>query len=148
MVDVKVRLSLSVPGAQLLSSQECEENPKDCYNTVVVSIEHTTKKGKKKRENIVIKTRKQRLAKQSINISREGYDYMVDPKSPPTQKLAKKVVISRVVGKRPDGKPIKVTEESTVWAASYSAKQRLEFHLNKVAEHLGAISYTYEILED
>lgn len=147
MTDTKLRLSLSVPGAQLLSEQECSKNPKNSYNTTVIPIEFRTKKGNIKKENIVIRTRKQRLVKQSINISREAYDYMIDPQCPPAE-LGKKLLITKVIGKNPNGKPIKVVKETTVWAHKYNEKQRLAYHLDKLAASLGAVKYTYEILED
>lgn len=147
MTDTKLRLSLSVRGAQLLSPQECGKNPNN-YDTTVIPVEFTSKKGKTQRENVVVKTRRQRLVKQSINIAREAYDYMIDPQAPPTERLNKRVIVQKVTGKKPNGKPIKTTVESTVWAENYTEEQRLRWHLDRIASDLGAINYTFEIFED
>ena len=45
MSEPKVRLSMKVRGAQLLSSQECEKNPKVNYNKQTIVL-NTNKKGK------------------------------------------------------------------------------------------------------
>lgn len=147
MTDTKLRLSLSVRGAQLLSPQECGKNPKDSFDTTVIPVEFRTKKGNIQKENVVVKTRKQRLIKQSLNVSREAYNYMIDPQCPPIE-LSKKIIVTKVIGKNPNGKPIKVAEETTVWANRYNEKQRLTYHLDKLAASLGAVKYTYEIFED
>lgn len=146
MNETKLRLSLSVPGAQLLSPQECGENPKDSFNTHIIPISYHTKKGKFIRENITVKTRKHKLVKQSISISKDAYNYMIDPECPPDGRTAKKVYITKTI-KQPNGKPKKVTKESTVWA-QYTIKQRLEWHLSRIAADLRAVSFTYEVFED
>lgn len=147
MTEVKVRLSMSVPGAQMLSSQECDKNPKDSYNAEAIMVEFVTKKGKLHKENITVKTRKNRLVKQSLNISKEAYDYMTAADQPPTERLAKKVYLTKVVGKGKNGKPKKVTTESTVWA-QMSPMKRLNWHMARTAESLGAVDYQFEVLDD
>ena len=146
-MEVKVRLSMSVPGAQMLSSQECDKNPKDNYNVETVMVEFVTKKGKLHKENITIRTRKQRLVKQSLNISKEAYNYMTAADQPPTERLAKKVYLTRTVGKGKNGKPQKVTTESTVWA-QMSPMKRLHWHMARTAESLGAVDYQFEVFND
>lgn len=147
MSETKVRLSLNVQGAQLLSSQECDKNPKESYDTTVILIDGSKKRGIPRKERLVVKTRKQRMVKQCLNISLEAYNYMTDPNFPPTGKLGKRVLIKKVVGKRPDGTPIRKIEESTVWG-QYGIKQRLEWHLASIAESMRATGYTYEVFED
>lgn len=148
MTDTKLRLSLSVRGAQLLSPQECGKNSKASYDVQVIPVEFRTKKGNIQKENVVVKTRKQRLVKQSINLSRDAYNYMIDPQTPPNEGLNKKVIVKKVIGKNPNGKPIKASKESTVWAEHYTEEQRLKWHLDRLADSLGAVKYTYEIFED
>lgn len=138
MDNVKLRLSLCVPGAQLLSSQECEKNPKDSYNTEKLTIEYSEesgKKAKKKKEILVIKTRKQRTVKHNINITSESYNYMINASEPPTAKYAKPV------GHKRNGTPISLWSTMTI-------KDRLKVHLDTIAAHFNAVGYTYEILED
>lgn len=147
MMEVKVRLSMSVLGAQMLSSQECDKNPKDKYNVDTASVEFVTKKGKLHKENIVIRTRKCRLVRQSLNISKEAYDYMTAADQPPTERLSKKVYLTRTIDKGKNGKPKKVTTESTVWA-QMSPMKRLNWHMARIAESLGAVDYQFEVLDD
>lgn len=147
MAETKLRLSLNVPGAQLLSEQECSKNPKESYDTTIIPVEFYSKKGKLQKENVVVKTRKQRTVKQSLNISKEAYNHMIDPEAAPTERLNKKVYIKKIVGKKPNGQVIKKTIESTVWA-QYQLKQRLEWHLSRIAESLRAVGFTYEVFED
>lgn len=147
MTETKVRLSLNVQGAQLLSTQECVKNPKESYNTVVIPIETTSKKGKIHKENIVIKTRKQRTVKQCMNICKEAYDYMTCPDNPPNTKMGKRALKKIIIGHTDQGKPIKRFIESTVWA-ELSEKQRLIWHLRSIAEHMQAINFTFEVFED
>lgn len=139
---------MSVPGAQMLSSQECDENSEKNYNTETMTVEFKTKKGKPYKESITIKTRKNRLAKQSINISKEAYAYMTAADQPPTEKLAKKLLITKTVGKDKNGKPKKVTTETTVWAHQFTPMKRLNWHMSRIAESLGAVSYQFEVLDD
>ena len=48
MSEIKVRLSMSVPGAQMLSSQDCEKmSKKDAYDYSTLVVSFKEKKGKK-----------------------------------------------------------------------------------------------------
>lgn len=127
MTDIKVRLSLEVPGATMLSSQDCEKMSKDeAYETNLIQIEHQKKKGVKKltkKENLIVFTRKSKPAKQNISISREAYKYMTDKKCVPSFTTA------------------------FIWN-KLNAKKRLERHLQEIAEYFNALSYSYEILDD
>ena len=127
MSEIKVRLSMSVPGAQMLSSQDCEKmSKKDAYDYSTLTIRYREKKGKKsviKKETLYINTRKSKPAKQCISISKEAYDYMTDVMAIPSSKLVR------------------------TWANMSKAK-RLEYHLNLMAESFNALSYTYEIFDD
>ena len=148
MTEIKVRLSMSVPGAQMLSSQECEENPKKNYNVETVSIKFKTKKGKPQKEKITVKTRKNRLVKQSLNISKEAYDYMINADLPPTEKLAKKLYIYKAPSKDKNDKTKKLKIETTVWAHNFNPMKRLDWHMARIAESLGAVDYEFEVLDD
>lgn len=124
MVEPKIRLSLLVPGAGMLSSQECEENPKESYDEHRLHINVSKDKGKHKKEVkqvIVVKTRKQKTATQSISISKEAYDYMVE--TAPSSKLQR------------------------TWNF-IPVRERLKAHFDQIAHDLCAIDYTFEIFGD
>ena len=90
MVEPKVSLSLLVPGAGMMSSQECEKNPKESYNEHKMLINFTKGKGKNQKEAkklLVIKTRKQKLVSQNISICEEAYKSMLS--TPTSRKFAK-----------------------------------------------------------
>lgn len=137
MNNVKLRLSLSIPGAQMLSEQECSKNPKESYDYSKLMIEYTVGKGKKaktKKEILNIRTRKSCTVRQNINIGIEAYNAMIDNSCPPNEKYAKKV------GHNKKG-PI------TLWS-TMSKDARLKANLDLIAESLQAVSYSYEVLED
>jgi hypothetical protein len=123
-METKVRISMYVPGAQLLSSQECEKNPKESYNTELLTLSYKTKKGKYQKETIQIKTRKNRTIVHSLNISKDAYKYMISTQAP-TERLLKS------------------------WTREYNTPmKRLNWHMSKIAEQFGATSYSFEIFED
>lgn len=127
MSEIKVRLSMEVPGATMLSSQDCEKmSKKEAYDYSKLIVEHKVKKGKRlsiKKEVLHISTRRSKPARQNISISREAYDYMTNAKEIPSSKLVK------------------------IWG-KMSIKQRLEYHFRLIAEHFSATSFSYEILDD
>lgn len=118
---------MEVPGATMLSSQDCEKmSKKEAYNHSTLVIKYQVKKGKKlvtEKETLHINTRKSRPARQSISISKEAYSYMTDAKEIPSPRLLK------------------------TWG-SMTAAQRLKYHLNLIAENFGATSFSYEVLDD
>lgn len=131
MIEPKVRLSFIVPGAELLSSQECDENPKENYNEHNVVVKY--KKGKGKQTTIKTKVykihlRKSKTATQSINICKEAYDYML---STPTE-----------------GKYNRLTKAGKRIWETMSIKDRLKMHFDSIANDLHAISYSFEVLND
>lgn len=127
MSEIKVRLSMEVPGATMLSSQDCEKmSKKDAYEHSTVTVEEKKKKGKKtvmEKTTLHINTRKSRPAKQVISLSREAFDYMIDVKEIPTSKLKK------------------------LWGRM-SEIQRLDYHLGIIAEHFNAYSYSFVVFPD
>lgn len=127
MSEIKVRLSMTVPGAGMLSSQECEKNPKESYNVTKLRVQNG--RGKNSTELITVATRKNKTAKQSISITKEAYDYMV------SNEFESKC--SSLLHKYPKHVWLKMTP-----------KQRLEAHLSIIAESFNAIGFTYEILDD
>lgn len=123
MSEIKVSLSLELPGSIMLSEQECSKNSKkkkDCYD--YFRIEVVDAKGRNK-EVLNIPVRKSKTVKQNIKLSKEAYDYMNDSKICPDPKLKKD------------------------WG-NYTTQQRLQYHCGQIAKALGAISFSFEILND
>lgn len=144
MSEIKLSLSIELQGSTMFSKEEC-------LKTTHKVIEKKTKAGKIYKKTIEAKvedwektekhsmrvanldgtspeiitfhTRKCKPATQSLNISKEAYEYMIDKDSCPSW-----------------SKPGK-------WAAM-SKKERLEAHLQRTVEYLGGISYTYQVFED
>lgn len=147
MTEIKVNLSVVLQGRTMFSKEEC-------LKTTQKVIEKTSKKtGKtyKKKVNVLVNdldkmdkhtlrvtehyadkkpvtetitfhTRKSKPATQSLNICKEGYNYMISGECP-------------------------FWAKTKVWAIM-SETQRLEAHLQRVCEHVGGKSFTYEVLGD
>lgn len=124
MSEIKVNLSLELPGSTMLSEQECSRNSKkkkkDCYDYFHVDV--VDAKGRNK-ETLNIAVRKSKTVKQNIKLSREAYDYMTDGRSCPDSKLTKS------------------------WG-NLTARQRLQYHCGQIAEALGATGFSFEVLDD
>lgn len=127
MSEIKVRLSMEVPGATMLSTQDCVKmSKKEAYDHTTMVVEHQVKKGKKlvtERQTLNIVTRKTKPARRCISISKEAYYHMTDNKEIPSARMVK------------------------VWG-SLTSKQKLEYHLGLIAENFGATSFSYEVLDD
>lgn len=144
MSDVKVNLSIVLPGRTMLSKEEClkttqkviekkTKTGKVYKKTIEVQVEDWDKMDKhtmrvtghngSKPETIIFHTRKTRPASQSLNISKEAYKDMTNKHICP-----------------PFSKP-------KDWSRM-SKKAMLEAHLQRITEHLGGISYTYQVFDD
>lgn len=139
MVEPKIILSLLVQGADLLTPEFCEKNPKESYNVEKMLVQYykedkETGKQKKVKEMLTIRTRKQKLITRNINICKEAYHHML--KTSTSDELEKPVKMD------PQGKEVK-----RLWD-TLSVHARLKKHFNQIAHDLGAVSYTYEILDD
>lgn len=137
MEELKVSLNLLVPGAGMLSSQECEKNPKESYDEHKMLVSTIKGKGKYKREEkklLIIKTRKQKLVSQNINITERAYNYMLN--SPTSPKLAKPTKYNKLG---------EVVER--VWD-TLTVDARLKAHFDRIAYDLHAVGYSYEVLGD
>lgn len=127
MNETKLNLNIVLRGRTLLSAKECAENPKESFEKQVIRVESAKPDKKKKKliktvEYLDIHVRKCRTASQSINMTKEAYDYMVSKECP-------------YFAKPKD------------WARM-GKKARLEAHLEETCKALGGISYTYQIFED
>ena len=144
MNEIKLSLSIVLQGSTMFSKEEC-------LKTTHKVIEKKTKAGKIYKKTIEVKvedwdkmekhsmrvaningtnpeiitfhTRKCKPAAQSLSMSKEAYEYMIDKDSCPSW-----------------SKPGK-------WTAM-GEKERLEAHLQRTVEYLGGISYTYQVFED
>lgn len=139
MSEIKLSLSIELRGSTILSKEECLKTTQETIikngrkRTVTKVVEdwdkmekHTmrvTDKDGTNLEIITFHTRKCKPATQSLNMSKEAYEYMIDKDSCPSW-----------------SKPGK-------WAAM-SEKERLEAHLQRTVEHLGGVSYAYQVFED
>lgn len=141
MSEIKLSLSIELRGSTMFSKEECLKTTQKEVNkkgrdgkfyrrTVTTLVEdwdkmekHTvrvTDKNGANPEIITFHTRKCKPATQSLNISKEAYEYMINKDSCPSW-----------------SKPGK-------WSAM-SEKERLEAHLQRTVEHLGGASYTYQV---
>lgn len=135
MIDNKLSLTFVIPGSTLVSSQECEKNPKKNSITHKIVLTYTKGRGKHKKvvnKSLYIKTRKCKTATQHINMSTEAYLHMLN--TPTTLKLTKLV--------RGENGELK-----RAWDL-LSNHEKLMQHLDLLAHDLKAISYEYEILND
>lgn len=137
MAEPKISLSLLVPGANMLSSQECEKNSKDNYEEFKVTVSTVKGIGKNPKEVkkvYTVHTRKSRLITHHINMTNEAYEWMLD--TPTNSKLAKPLKLNNA------GDVIK-----RVWD-TLSIHQRLKAHFDLIAHDLKAVTYSYEILKN
>lgn len=140
MSETKLSLSIELRGRTMFSKEECLKTTqktittKDGRKRTVTKVvedwdkmeRHTMRIEDVKGSNpeiITFHTRKCKPATQSLNMSREAYEHMIDKDSCPSW-----------------SKPCK-------WIAM-SKKERLEAHLQRIVEHLGGVSYTYQVFED
>lgn len=119
-MDVKIVLSLTVPGSVMFTQEDCENNKRLAKeHKMRVTLEK--KGGKKVTETLVFFTRKTKDAVRKIKMSREAYDYMIE--TPSDVKLSAK------------------------WK-SMRKNERLRNHFDLIAKDFNAKNYDYEVLED
>lgn len=127
MDNCKVRLTMVVPGATMLSTQDCVKmSRKEAYDHSSLVFKVPKKKGKNvymSTETCHIHTRKSRPAKHAISITDEAFKHMTDSGQIPDPKVKK------------------------AWG-NMPVKERLEYHLSNIAEYFNALSFSYEILDD
>lgn len=121
MSEIKVNLSLTLPGSIMLSEQECSKNPKKSYSHFSMKVRTSAESNKT--ETINVSVRKSRTIKQNIKLSKEAYDYMTNKDELPDPKLKKE------------------------WGR-LTINQRLQYHCKQIAETLGAVDFTFEVLGD
>lgn len=117
--EVKVNLTVILKGRVMVSEQVAQNKPEN-YDLFSMELYD---KSRNKRDIIKVRTRKCIPAKQTINLSVDAYNTMIDRKECPYW-----------FGKPKD------------WA-NLSNKQRLEAHLKDITESLGGVSYSYVVFE-
>lgn len=144
MSEIKLSLSIELRGSTMLSKEEClkttqkvierkTKTGKVYKKTIEVQVEDWDKMDKHTMqvtgpngsdpETITFHTRKCKPATQSLNMSKEAYDYMTSKDS----------CLPNI--------------KSYVWA-KMNKTQRLEAHLDLVCKALKGTSYTYKVFDD
>lgn len=119
MSEIKVNLSIILKGRVMLSEQDAKtQNAYDNFN-----VEVSDAKGKNK-EVVTVSVRQMQNIKQSINLTKDAYLWMIDDRS-----------------------NVDVKVRGSQWKAM-NAKMRLEAHLRRITEHLGGQGFAYNVLED
>jgi hypothetical protein len=126
MNDVKVSLSIILQGGVMYSQEQAKALEKEKegtgYDTFNMRVEGKKSDGKKDVQTITVKTRKNKPASQSLNLSMDAYNYMVSNEAPYFVKPRD-------------------------WER-LTKKQRLEAHLKRIVEELGGVSFTYAVLDN
>lgn len=121
-MDVKVVLTLTVPGAVMVTQELAKVAPQDNTEVHLVDVQEKDKNGNyKKKETLVVRTRKTKDIVQKIRMDREAYEYMLS--TPVDPKMAAR------------------------WKSTRN-NDRLKCHFEQIAKDLGAKSYDFEVLED
>lgn len=132
MSEIKVSVSITLPGSVMFTQAEAEQLEKEKTGTgfdtksMIVEGKIWDKKLNKqvtKSERITFKYRKCRLASKIISLGKEAYDYMRSSDSvlTPFKPYQWK-------GLKPDA--------------------RLKLHIKRLCEALGGLSYTYKVFDD
>ena len=178
MNDIKINLTILVPGANIMSEQECSKQLKkpvinqrgkyagkqarDKSGNLLWHYVTVPDLEKHDRHSIMVEsngvkepltyyTRKQRTAKQTLNMSTEAYNYFISSEMPQGYRAPKgfkphmptRSRMDRKTKKWVDGVPIEVQS----WRAA-SAEQRLEWHLNSICAGLGGVMDSYTVFND
>lgn len=124
--EIKVSLSVTLQGSVMLSQEQAKALEKEKegtgYDTFNMRVEGKKSDGKKDVQTITVKTRKNKPASQSLNLSMDAYNYMVSNEAPYFVKPRD-------------------------WER-LTKKQRLEAHLKRIVEELGGVSFTYTVLDN
>lgn len=124
--EIKVSLGVTLQGSVMLSQEQAKALEKEKegtgYDTFNMRVEGKKSDGKKDVQTITVKTRKNKPASQSLNLSMDAYNYMVSNEAPYFVKPRD-------------------------WER-LTKKQRLEAHLKRIVEELGGVSFTYAVLDN
>lgn len=123
MSEIKISVSITLPGGVMLTQAEAKQLEKEKaglgYDMTKLKVEDK----KRNTEILHIRTRKCKSCSQSINMSKEAYNYMTSKDS----------CLPNI--------------KSYVWN-KMNKTQRLEAHLDLVCKALKGTSYTYKVFDD
>lgn len=132
MVEPKLSLILVLPGSIMISQQVAENKPEELTEEHKVLFKSYKSKKDKSPKIITFRTRKSIPAKQVLKMSQEAYKAMLEESTSP--KYDK--VIAKVKGKL-----------IRVWD-TMSEDARIKKHCELIAHDMGAIDFSYNILDD
>lgn len=126
MEDIKLSLTIVLPGSTMMSEQECSKNSAENYNhfTMTVGSKHD-------RKNIHFATRKCKTAVMVMQLGKDTYDYFT----------------AKSKNRRLDVQNCPSWSRPDIWY-NLSVEQRLKKHLARITADRGGISYTYAVFED
>lgn len=168
MIDIKLNLVVVVPGATMMSEQECSKLLKEpvinkkgkyagkqakdkkgnllYYNEIVPDMskfdKHVFKifnKEENKPETYVYFTRKNRPAKQTINISEEAYNYFISVEVPSGFRVPLEL--------RASLKRSHESFETQAWK-KIGEQGRLEWHLKSICDSMGGTMESYTVFDN
>lgn len=132
MVEPKLSLILVLPGSIMISQQVAENKPEELTEEHKMLFKSYKSKKDKSPEVITFRTRKSIPARQVLKMSQEVYKAMLEESTSP--KYDK--VIAKVKGKL-----------IRVWD-TMSEDARIKKHCELIAHDMGAIDFSYNILDD
>lgn len=178
MNDVKINLTILIPGASIMSEQECSKQLKKPvinqkgkyagkqardkrgnllwhYSMVLDPTKHdrhsVVVEDKGVKETLTYYTRKQKPATQTINMTSEAYNYFISGEVPHGYHAPKSFKPYMPIRSHMDRKTKKWVDGVPIDAQSWraaSAEQRLEWHLNSICTSMGGIMDSYTVFND
>lgn len=120
MNEIKIRLSLTIPGRVMLSQQIAEKNEEKLMESHRLHLN--------KKETAYYKTRKTVPAVKVVQINKDAYNYMLEtPINPKYRKF--------------------ISRNKTVWD-TFTERKKLSLYFDILKEENQALDYSFEILED
>lgn len=123
MSEVKLSVSITLPGSVMFSEKEAKSLEKEKPGTGYELSRKKVINQRNESEVVTIKIRKSKPAKQTISMTEEAYKYMTGSDS----------CLPKIASK--------------VWSRM-SKKQRLEAHLDSLCKYFEGTSYTYKVFDD
>lgn len=163
MNEIKLNLTMTLPGRVMLSEQECLRKVRKPLmgkgkkankqvidrngNPVWVTVKEPNPMKHDRQvlhlvsdqgneETIIVLTRKSRPASKTININEEAYNYFISAELPEGFHAPKNF--------KPKVSPFKKPINLQAWLAM-SSEERLEWHLNNICESMGGTLASYNI---
>lgn len=125
MEDIKLSLTIVLPGSTMMSEQECSKNPQN-YNHFSMVVG-----SKNDKQHIHFSTRKCKPAMLVMNMGIDTYNYMT----------------AKSKNRRADAANCPGWSRPDIWYP-LSSEERLKKHLHRIVSDRKGISYTYAVFED